>query len=154
MSEKREQAVELFKKGYNCAQAVLCPFASDFQLSLNDAFRISCGFGGGMARTQMTCGAVTGAIMAIGLKYGNPGDEPFEKIKLNTYGPVRAFMEEFKKKYNALDCKTLMGGLDMNNPEEQKIIKEKNLHSTFCTYCVGDAVSILETLFSEPAQQG
>ena len=67
MSEKSEQAVERFKRGFNCSQAVLGSYCREFGLDCEQAFRIATGFGGGM-RMAETCGAVTGAFMVLGLK--------------------------------------------------------------------------------------
>jgi C_GCAxxG_C_C family probable redox protein len=147
MSKRKELALEYFKKGYNCAQAVLCAFGPDFEMDRETAFRVSCGFGGGIARLQFTCGAVTGAVMVLGLKFGKPVGDSFEKAKVNTYEPVRRLIDEFKKRNNALACIDLLG-LDMNNEEQRKQIKEKNLHAVICEKCVGDCVEILEELVS------
>jgi C_GCAxxG_C_C family probable redox protein len=145
MSKRKDMAIEYFKKGYNCAQAVICPFSQDFQIDPETAFRVSCGFGGGIARLQYTCGAVTGAAMVLGLKYGKPVDENYAKAKTDTYKQVRRLIEEFKKRNNATDCRELLG-YDMNDEEQQKQIKEKNLHATICEKLVGDCVEILEEI--------
>ena len=63
---KSEKAVALFAKGYNCSQSVLTSFGQEFGLSEDDCLKISCAFGGGMGRRQLTCGAVTGALIVGG----------------------------------------------------------------------------------------
>ena len=72
MSAKSEEAVERFKKGFNCSQAVFGTFSEQVGLDCETACKVATGFGGGM-RMGGTCGAVTGAFMALGLKYGNNG---------------------------------------------------------------------------------
>ena len=69
--DRKELAQEYFKKGYNCAQAILSTYADLFGLSEQDAYRIAEGFGTGMGAMGETCGAVTAAFMLIGLKNSN-----------------------------------------------------------------------------------
>ena len=68
--KKSEKAVEYFRNKFNCSQSVLTVFSNEYGLSENDCLKMACAFGGGMGRQQQTCGAVTGALMALGLKYG------------------------------------------------------------------------------------
>ncbi len=69
MSAKSVEAVERFKKGFNCSQAVLGSFSKQFGLDCDKASKVATGFGSGM-RMGGTCGAATGAFMVLGLKYG------------------------------------------------------------------------------------
>ena len=83
--ERSEQAKELFLSGYNCAQSVVLSFADDLKFSKELAQKMAAGFGGGMGKQQETCGAVTGAIMVLGLLKGeqvNNNDE----LKSEAYG--------------------------------------------------------------------
>ena len=70
MKTRNDIALEKFLAGYNCAQAVLFSFCDDLGFDKDAALRLACGFGAGMARKQEVCGAVTGGILAIGLKHG------------------------------------------------------------------------------------
>ena len=70
MSERVVCAEEMFRSGYVCSQAVFATFSEMLGLDKETALKIANGFGGGIARKQEICGAVSGAIMAIGLKYG------------------------------------------------------------------------------------
>ena len=67
---KADGAVTLFQEGFTCSQAVLSVFADDFGLDRDLALRISQGFGAGIAYTDDICGALSGAVMVIGLRYG------------------------------------------------------------------------------------
>ena len=71
---KVEQAVERFKSGFNCSQAVLGSYCEQFGLDCEKAYKVATGFGGGM-HIDSVCGAVTGAFMVLGLKYGNTAAE-------------------------------------------------------------------------------
>ena len=90
MGHYADEAAALFDQYSVCSQSVLVPFSEEFGLSKELALKIANGFGGGMARRQEVCGAVTGAIMAIGLKYGKT--EPHDKAAhQKTYDTVNAF---------------------------------------------------------------
>jgi C_GCAxxG_C_C family probable redox protein len=68
MSARSQKAVEKFLSGYNCAQSVLYSFCDDLRFDGDAALRLACGFGAGMGRKQEVCGAVSGGIIAIGLR--------------------------------------------------------------------------------------
>ncbi len=70
MPDKTQIALEKFAEGYNCAQSVAYTFAAECGLTEDAALKLSCAFGGGMARTQEVCGAVTGALLVLGLLHG------------------------------------------------------------------------------------
>ncbi|MCX7031789.1 MAG: C-GCAxxG-C-C family protein, partial [Spirochaetes bacterium] len=65
-----ERADQLFRQGTNCAQAVACAFAEDLGADRGLTLRLATGFGGGMGHTGGTCGALTGAFMALGIAFG------------------------------------------------------------------------------------
>jgi C_GCAxxG_C_C family probable redox protein len=142
--KKKEKALELFNGSFNCSQAVFTVFAEEFGLEKEEALKISCGFGGGMARMGNTCGAVTGAYMAIGLKYGKSKPEDNEARDI-TFSKIHQFSDEFKKKNNSLVCNELLG-CDYGSPEGRKFAADNNLHSKICNNLVADAVEIVEKL--------
>jgi C_GCAxxG_C_C family probable redox protein len=142
---KSEKAMALFSKGFNCSQSVLAAFSEEFDLPEELGLRISCPFGGGMGRRQLTCGAVTGALLVIGLKYGMGREDDIEK-KVNTYKKTNEFFDAFKQHNGSLSCKDLLQGLDMNKPADLAKIDELNLFQTNCCKCVQDAVEILEKM--------
>lgn len=149
---KVEKAVDLSYKGFNCSQSVFSVFAEENGVDEKAALRISCAFGGGMARTACTCGAVTGAIMAIGLKHGMDSCET-QDAKMKTYDLARKFFEEFKAKHGTLICKDLIG-FDIGNPGELGIAanspewreKMNKCHDEICSKLIADAVKIVEEL--------
>jgi len=145
MSEKIEKAVDTFSRGYNCAQSVFSTYAPLYGIDEKQALKISTGFGGGMARLQEVCGAVTGAFMVIGARHGmtDPSDRPSIG---RTYQGVRKFTDCFRELYGTIICKEILGGIDLNTDEGQKVLKEKNLMKTVCAQCVRDAAKILEEI--------
>ena len=64
------KAVECFNNSFNCSQAILSTYGPEFDLSENIALKLATGFGAGVSYTGNLCGAVSGALMVIGLKYG------------------------------------------------------------------------------------
>jgi C_GCAxxG_C_C family probable redox protein len=145
--DRIEKVKERFMDGFNCSQAVFSAFASNFGLNEEMALRIASGFGGGLGRCGYVCGAVSGAIMVIGLKYGflTPKDE---EAKLKVYSKVKKFIEEFLKENNSIICKDLLGE-DISTEEGLKKIKEKNLFKTICPKYVEDSARILSEILKE-----
>jgi C_GCAxxG_C_C family probable redox protein len=138
------KAAETFDSGFNCSQSVLTAFCNELGLQDEMAFRIACGLGGGMGRMAKTCGAVTGAFMVIGLKYGQiQGDDKAAKEK--TYTFVKAFADLFAKQHGSIECRELLA-CDINTSEGLKVANEKNLFKTICPKYVESAVNILEKI--------
>ncbi|MCJ7610636.1 MAG: C-GCAxxG-C-C family protein, partial [Candidatus Aminicenantes bacterium] len=98
---RANRAIGLFRQGYNCSQAVLAAFAPRLGLERDKAFRLAQSFGAGLARLGETCGAVTGALMVIGLKYGKVRAKD-EAAKEKTYRLVREFMDRFRSRHGSL----------------------------------------------------
>jgi C_GCAxxG_C_C family probable redox protein len=91
-----------------------------------------------------TCGAVTGALMVIGLKYGKTKAED-ECARDKTYELVREFVNRFQSRHGSIICKELLG-YDLSNPQEGEAVKEKGLFDTLCPQFVRDATEILEEI--------
>ena len=145
MSDKIEKAVAQFSKGYNCAQSVFSTYASLYGINEKEALMIATGFGAGMARLQEVCGAVTGAFMAIGAHHGMADSSDKPSIG-RTYQGIRKFTDRFRELHGTIICKEILGGIDLNTDEGQKLLKEKNLMKTVCTQCIRDAAKILEEI--------
>ena len=128
----------------NCAQAVFTSFCDDFGIEENLALRVSQGFGGGMGHTGGTCGAVTGAYMALGLAQKFTADNPRENIE-KVYALVSEFNRKFKALHGSLNC-TELTGYDLSIPEKMAEAREKGVFATKCPIFVRDAVKIAETL--------
>lgn len=142
--ERSEHARELFLSGYNCAQSVLLSFADELKFSKELAQKMAAGFGGGMGKQQETCGAVTGAIMVLGLLKGehvNNNDE----LKAESYSSVKELSRRFVAEYNTTQCKDLIG-CDLNTPEGSAKFKEEKIMETVCAGCVKKAVEIVEAI--------
>ena len=146
--KKSEKAVAYFNNSFNCSQSVLAAFAPELGISEDNSLRVACAFGGGIGRKQLTCGAVTGALMALGLKYGKALNDS-EGKKTQTYALTHTFCDEFTSRFGTLNCRELLLGLDMNNPEDNSKIRELGLHDSHCARFVKEAVDIIEKLSVE-----
>jgi len=144
MSKLQNNAAEYFKSGFNCAQSVLATYANRFNIDEEVSRRISCGFGGGMGKLQETCGAVTGAIMVIGLCNCEKFEDNDDR-KSHTYSMVREFDTMFKEIYGTTNCKSIIK-TDINTEEGYKFAVDNKLFDRVCAKCVTDTVNILEDI--------
>ena len=145
---KSENATLYFSNTFNCSQSVLASFGQDYGLTEDQCLKIGCAFGGGMARQQMTCGAVTGALIVLGLQYGRAANDPSSKTVM-VYDKTKEFFNDFKKRHGSINCRELLQGLDMNDPDDRKMIEELELFRTTCVKYVQDAVKLTERLIHE-----
>jgi len=141
---RADSAVALHDKGCNCCQSVLCAFAPSLGLDQRTAMRLATGFGGGMGRMGLTCGAVTGAFMALGLAYGMKAPEDAE-AKEKLYAMVNDFSAAFKKRHSSIECRQILG-VDLSTPEGRETAREKGLFSSLCNPAIRDAAEIVEKM--------
>ena len=135
-----EKSSELFTKGYNCSQSVLGAFCEDDGLELSTALRLTAGFGGGM-RCGDTCGAVTGALMAIGLKCGHNAELDQEQ-KQFCNEKMSEYIEQFVAANGSVMCRDLLG-LDIRRPDDHQAPAAQDGHKNICPKLVASGVSIL-----------
>ncbi|MFX1411560.1 MAG: C-GCAxxG-C-C family protein, partial [Promethearchaeota archaeon] len=125
-----EKAIFSFRGDFNCAQSILSSYSNQYGLDRDTALRLATGFGGGMGRMQNTCGAVSGAFMVIGLRYGrgiNNDNEAREK----TYQVIREFSNRFQEIHGSIICKELLG-CDINTPEGKDFYDRNNFFEKKC----------------------
>lgn len=136
-----------FRGGYSCSQAVFSALADSRQVDPALSLRIAAGFGGGLARSALTCGCVTGGIMAIGLAQRgiSPEENPSEREK--TYAACRRFMAAFEQRHGSCACRDLLG-CDISTPGGLAEAREKKLFASRCAPLVRGAVEIVEEIWS------
>jgi C_GCAxxG_C_C family probable redox protein len=136
--------VSRFSEGFACSQALFLGFAPRFGLDANLAARISAPFGGGMGRMGEVCGAVSGALMVIGLASGNATaqDRP---SKDRAYQLVREFAARFRTRHGSLLCRDLLG-CDLSQPGALELARDCQLFATRCPGLVRDAAEIVAEL--------
>lgn len=143
MTVRGDIAAAKFLSGYNCAQSIVYAFSDDLVIDKNLGLKVSCGFGAGMGRKQEICGAVSGGIMVIGLKYGR-GERDDREIMDLSYAKVRELMDRFAEKHGTVICHKLLDGCGLLTDQGQRLFKEKDLLHKICVPCVMDVAGILE----------
>ena len=136
MNPNVKMASELFTRGLHSSQAVLGAFCEKYDLDEELALRISCGLSSGV-RCAEVCGAVSGAILVIGLKYG---DSP-SVCNVKT----EAYIKAFKDLNGSIVCRDILG-LDIFTPDGKEKAVSENLLKTRCLDMVTDAAQLLVDL--------
>lgn len=144
MTKRTDNAVSCFNEGFSCSQAVLSSYSDLFNLNRNTALKISQPFGGGIAHQGGICGAVSGAFLVIGLKYGRIEAEDLE-AREKTYEKVLEFIDRFKGVNGSTICKELLG-YDMSTPEGFQQAEEAGLFETLCPKLIQSSMEILEKI--------
>ena len=109
IESRAQRALELFKQGFNCSQAVFAACADIYGIEDEAlALRLAASFGGGTGRMRMTCGAANGMFMLAGLHNGSATPHDNEG-KMANYAFVQQLAGEFKGKYGSLICAELLG---------------------------------------------
>jgi C_GCAxxG_C_C family probable redox protein len=145
MSTRSDVAIDKFSENYNCAQAVLYAFCDDLRLDKDLALRMACGFGAGMARRQEVCGAISGGILAIGLRHGR-GEGQERTVTEETYGRVRELMSRFESRHGTCLCRGLLNGCDISTPEGRQHFNDHDLLNRTCKGCVRTVVETVDEL--------
>jgi C_GCAxxG_C_C family probable redox protein len=136
-----EKAADYFEQDFNCAQSVLLTMQEYYSIGRNRLIpKIATAFGGGIGRRGSLCGALTGAIMAIGLKYGTNKTFLIEKEK--AYEIALKFYDQFVKECGSPFCRELIG-YDLTNPKELERLRKSNVRKEKCSHFVEKAVEIL-----------
>ncbi len=141
MSEKLEKMFAIKKSGANCAQAVACAFSEDYGVSTADMMRTSACFGAGMCMGEV-CGAASGAMIILGLKYGSALPDDKEARKLSK-AKGREFMQSFRDTFGMIRCQNLLGH-DINTPEGME--QAKDTKKARCRETLTTAVQLLEKM--------
>jgi C_GCAxxG_C_C family probable redox protein len=144
MMSKFEEANNCFLSGLNCSQAVFSTYCEELGLEKEIALKIASSFGGGMAHLNETCGAVTGAFMTLGLKYGRTKADDLAAKEKN-YSLVQEFTKRFKEINGSIKCTELLG-YDLSTEDGLKRATEEKRFRTNCPKYVEDAAKILEEL--------
>jgi len=145
MEFRVEQAVDLFQNGgLNCSQAMLSVYGEKQGLDKSIAVKVASVLGGGMGRLGKTCGAVTGAFLALGLSYQL--DDPQARDKV--YALVREFARRFESRNGSISCRDLLGN-DISTEVGADRIKELQLTKLLCPKYVKDAAEIMEEMLDE-----
>lgn len=145
---RREAAMENFKKGYNCSQAIVLAFADMLPVDRVLLLRLASSFGGGMGRLREVCGSVSGMFMIAGLLYGYDGPETGQ-IKAEHYAGIQELAKRFEEKHGTIICREMLGlsvRHDVPTPEARTAEYYKKRP---CAEIIGDAAEILDQYIRE-----
>ncbi len=137
-AKKCDIAVEKFLSGYNCAQSVLFAFGPDLGLDPDTALKLATGLGGGMGGRGEVCGAVTGGILALDLKYGR-GSQAEKPVAQQAYDKTNELMAAFERAHGSCLCRVLLDGCDLRSPEGMQRFRSEDLLRKVCARCVRTA---------------
>lgn len=129
-------SVKLFEEGYLCSQAVFAAFSEDYGLSKEEALKIGACFGSGMRKAEV-CGACAGALMVLGLKFGE------DRLKSNEV--CEMFLDKFSEKNGSYLCRDLLNS-DISTEEGRQYAIENNLFNELCPKMVESASRIAEEI--------
>ncbi len=124
-NDRVQKAVELFMQGYNCSQSVFLAFADLYGMDEDMAKRVSAGFGGGVGRMRMMCGAVSGMVMLAGLDAGQTEGND-RKGKADCYAVVQCLVNKFKDENGSVICAELLGMKGCKVVKNSNIPDERN----------------------------
>lgn len=108
LDQRVERAVENFMAGYGCCQSVVAAFADLYGLDDTLAKKIAAGFGGGVGRMRMMCGAVSGIVMLVGLDCGQTEGSDREG-KSACYKVVQDLLAKSKEENGSIICAEILG---------------------------------------------
>jgi len=149
----RRKAEKLFLEGYNCSQSVLCAFGDVTGFDHSTSARLASSLGGGMGRLREVCGAVSGALLVLGMACGYEDPEDTE-AKTDHYLLVQEFARRFREANGSIICRELLEGVKVkpgNVPEERT---EEYYAERPCLRYVGRAAVILDEMLEERKQGG
>ena len=146
---KKDMALAYFADHLHCSQSVLAAFAEECGITKEQAFRLGSCFGSGMRKGNV-CGACVGALMVLGLLFGedHKGD-PEERQRSNRINDM--MMDRFKQANGTCICNELLG-CDISTPEGVQYARTNGLFVDFCPRMVASAVDILEEIIEELAK--
>lgn len=142
--KKSKEAKTLFEKGLNCSQSILFTYGKDFFKEDSSAFKLASVFGAGISYRGELCGAVSGALMIIGLDYGY-SDLTMDVSKELVFKISKEFIETFEKQNSSVICNKLIG-CDISTPEGLIFARQNGLFKKICPNLVENASEILESI--------
>jgi len=147
-AEAVEEVTKHVDQGFLCVEAVLKTLADTKGAKSEDIPAIATGMGAGVARTGQICGAVTGAIMGLGLWFGR--NKPVNSVR-KPYWYSRLFIENWMETHNDTTCSGLLD-LELDNPEDLAIFQVKNFWETKCRKYIVNAVMLAISIIKEKSE--
>jgi len=147
IEETQNRAMEYFSGDYNCSQSVMKSILERKGLDFEEIFHLAAGFGGGVGLQGHICGAVSGAVAALGVIKGSKFDDA-SKHKEATYDSAERFMELFSEKNGSIICDDLTGIVMADKNQHDRAIEDGTFRK-ICPGFVKDAVRIVLEITEE-----
>lgn len=144
MADPIQTAQDCFAQGFNCSQAVFSAYAPQLGIDADTALKLASPFGGGVAHRGDVCGAVTGALLALGLKRGNATIDK----KDETYQVAEEFLKRFQERHGTILCRELIGH-DISTPDGLQNAREQLVFKSVCPGLVMDAAELVSEFLDE-----
>jgi C_GCAxxG_C_C family probable redox protein len=144
MSDAAQVASSRFARGFSCAQSIFSAFAAEHGVDDELALRLAAPFGGGIGRAGETCGALSGALMVLGLRFARSRPEYKDEI----YAITREFVAQFRQKHTSILCRELVG-YDIATPEGLQAARAENAFARVCPALVDETAQALDKFISE-----
>jgi len=144
MNNPVDTAAARLDQGFNCAQSVLAAFAAQLGLDESRALKLASPFGGGVSRRGEVCGAVSGALMVLGLAQG--ADTPAGKESAYLLG--QDFLQRFEARHGTILCRKLID-CDISTPEGLQQARSRGVFKALCPRFVRNATEIAQALLVE-----
>ena len=142
---RKEEAVAIFTDHFHCSQAVLAAYADECGITKEQALKLGGCLGSGMRRGEV-CGACTGALMVLGLLFGQSDKEDLTSRRRSDEVNDR-MMDLFAQKSGSYLCREIIG-YDISTEEAKKYAREHHLYAN-CHEMVGNAVDALEEILQK-----
>lgn len=141
-----EKALSYFQDKFHCSQSVLAAYAEEFGLTEEQALKIAYCLNSGMRKGEV-CGACSGALLVLGMKYGQCKKDDLESRARANQKTIE-FLERFKEENGSYICNDLLG-CDISTAEGIQYAMEHNSFTDVCPKMVASAVRILEDMEGE-----
>ncbi len=143
MTSHEQKAVELFRHGCNCSQAVFTAFSDVTGIDEKTSLRMSSSFGGGLGRLREVCGAVSGMALTAGVLWGYDNVED-KSFKTEHYALVAGMAHKFSDIFGSYICREILGLPDYRySPVAEDRTAEFYLKRP-CERCIAAAARLLD----------
>lgn len=145
MMNRFEKAAEYHHQGFNCCQAILASYMDLTGLTEQASFDMGGGFGAG-AQTGELCGAITGAVMTLGMLTPVDRQDPVGS-KRRTGALAKEFQKRFRERFGELRCRPLLKSA-VQASDETPVARDMGLTNR-CDILIITAMEIIEEMRNE-----
>ena len=144
---KSKEAKAVFERGFNCAQSILYAHGKNYFKEDSSALKLASSFGAGISYRGELCGAVSGALMIIGLNYGY-SDLTMDVSEELVFNISKEFIESFEKQNGSVICNRLLN-CDISSYEGLSHARQNGLFKNTCPRLVENSSIMLEAIIKK-----